>query len=147
MAEELLRMICEHGHLTGRGLLSKRVSLNYEGISRPPWLHLNCLDDVKFDFKIHELEFKEWEWVYWHIDAKKNKKFTLEGSVNYFYPKSGLLKGYLKSEGKAQRIGIYITDGRVWKIKPSEEIMEEAANLMFMLTRTMQLDKYFEKAG
>ncbi len=105
------------------GILSKKVTLNYRGESRQPWLDMICLEDEKYSFKAHELELGPKEAVYWNLAAQHGKEIVFEGYKDMFYSSGlGKLRGYLSLKDGYPKTGLWIKKGRVRRVRPKEEM-------------------------
>lgn len=101
-----------------KGILSKKISLDYKLISNQPHVFFKCKDNYKLSFSLHDLQMKE-DSVYWHMAAQEKKKAKFEGFKGYF---DGRLRGYMGTED--QRLGICFRKGQIYKLRTNAQTLK-----------------------
>ncbi|MEK6891010.1 MAG: hypothetical protein AABX03_02635 [Nanoarchaeota archaeon] len=107
-----------------KGLLSKKVSLDYEIKGDQPWIDFHCSQNKLYNFSVHNLELKTFdEAIYWQMAAQSGKKAKLDGFLSSLFNFGmGNLKGYLSMPEESHKIGITINNkGRITRIQTTEE--------------------------
>ncbi|MCK5149735.1 hypothetical protein KAJ87_02325 [Candidatus Pacearchaeota archaeon] len=129
--EELYQMWKDESDFEKAGIFSKKISLDYKAKSNQPWLSLECVQNDRFSFQVHDLELGEKEAPYWQLAGQKKKEMKFEGFVNRLYNKGiGYLRGYLKVPEDNREIGIFVKEGRIIKLKSGEEIFENKVKFL-----------------
>ena len=132
------------------GIFSRKVNLEYKATSEQPWVLFDCLNNKKYSFVVHELQFGSREGnreaLYWHLTAPK-KKVELRGYVNYFYPNRGSLRGYLSVPEDYHRIGVQVCSGGILKLKSQEALYEDLLPISNMITSYILMKQKMESAG
>jgi hypothetical protein len=128
-----------------RGLLTKRVGLDYSVIHQQPWALFDCTNDKKYSFRIHELQFGleegNKEAAYW---LTAQKKARLEGHAGLFYPRFGLLRGYLSVPEDCHKIGVQVKSGSVAMLRTQKQLNEDIFALGDALCNTILILSFEE---
>ena len=141
MVLEIFEIIREifyyHSLFERKGLLSKRIKINYKADSYDPWLNFNHPSDEDLSFRIHNLEFgneRQGEAAFLHTAIQRGKDIEFKGFINRLHILGfKRIRGYLEVPSEHYRIGVVVNKGRVTELMTTKEISEISSKLMLPL--------------
>ena len=113
MDEDTAKLIQRVNRIESKGLLDKRLSLDYKPIMHKPSIFFRCLENNSYSFRIHKDGFRDYEESqFWQGIAKREELVFFNGAANRFYEVGfGSLKGYLSTIKENRKLALYLREG------------------------------------
>ncbi len=143
--EAAREMFYHHSLLERKGLLSKRIEIDYKAGSYDPWLHFNHPSDEDLSFRIHNLEFgmeRQDEAAFLHTAVQRGKEVRFNGFISIIhFLGSKRIRGYLEVPSEHYKLGLVVNNGRVTELITSRESYETASRIMLSLLFISQIHR------
>jgi hypothetical protein len=126
------------------GILSNPVDLLYVVTFHQPWHQFICITDPRYDFLAHELRLgpheNNPESMFW-----RNRVIFFRGYANRYYPKHGLLRGYLEARHISHRTAVQVHGGQLVECISHKELtdglLSRFAAMAIVARATMEKEK------